>query len=80
MGIRTPDLLHAIQWQHVHPRPSPQVTVSGRPHQSSGIQAGCCTFVLYRSRATRRLHQWPVQPELLAMAAQHHMLSFEDRE
>ena len=25
-----------------------QVTVSGRPHESAGIQAGCCTFVLYR--------------------------------
>jgi hypothetical protein len=50
MGIRTPDLLHAMQWQHVHGSASVQVTVSGRPHQSSGIQAGCCTFVLYRSR------------------------------
>jgi hypothetical protein len=49
MGIRTPDLLHAMQWQHVHRSPSVQVTVSGRPHQSSGIQAGCCTFVLYGS-------------------------------
>ncbi len=53
MGIRTPDLLHAIQLQRVHPRPSPQVTVSGRPHESAGIQAGCCTFVLYRSRQQR---------------------------
>jgi hypothetical protein len=49
MGIRTPDLLHAIQRQHVHRSPSVQVTVSGRPHQSPGIQAGCCTFVLYGS-------------------------------
>ena len=47
MGIRTPDLLHAMQWQHVHGSASVQVTVSGRPHESSGIQAGCCTFVLY---------------------------------
>jgi len=31
MGIRTPDLLHASQWQPVHPRPSPQVTVPERP-------------------------------------------------
>jgi hypothetical protein len=46
MGIRTPDLLHAIQWQHVHRSTSVQVTVSGRPHQSPGIQACCCTFVL----------------------------------
>ena len=49
MGIRTPDLLHAMQWHHVHRSPSVQVTVSGRPHESAGIQAGCCTFVLYRS-------------------------------
>ena len=47
MGIRTPDLLHAMQWNHVHRSPSVQVTVSGRPHQSAGIQAGCCTFLLY---------------------------------
>jgi hypothetical protein len=52
-GDSTPDLLRAIQWQHVHPRPSVQVTVSGRPHESPGIQAGCCTFVLYRSRQQR---------------------------
>ena len=50
MGIRTPGLLHAMQWQHVHPRLYVQVTVPERPPQSSGIQAGCCTFVLYRSR------------------------------
>ena len=48
MGIRTPDLLHAIQRHHVHRSPSPQVTVPRRPHESPGIQAGCCTFVLYR--------------------------------
>jgi len=46
MGIRTPDLLHAIQWHHVHRSTSVQVTVSGRPHPSPGIQACCCTFVL----------------------------------
>jgi hypothetical protein len=56
MGIRTPDLLHAMQWQHVHGSASVQVTVSGGPHQSPGIQAGCCTFVLYRS-ALRRCEQ-----------------------
>ena len=54
---RTADLLHAISRQLVHPRPSVQVTVSGRPHQSSGIQAGCCTFVLYGSEPP------PVQTE-----------------
>jgi hypothetical protein len=48
-GIRTPDLLHAIQRQNIHRRPPVQVTVPGRPHGSPGIQAGCCTFLLYRS-------------------------------
>ena len=48
MGIRTPDLLHAISRQHVHSSTSVQVTVPERPHQSAGIQAGCRTFVLYR--------------------------------
>jgi hypothetical protein len=48
-GIRTPDLLHAISRQHVHPRPSMQVTVPGRAHESSGIRAGCGTFLLYRA-------------------------------
>jgi hypothetical protein len=38
--------LHAIQWQHFHSSPSVQVTVPERPHESPGIQAGCCTFVL----------------------------------
>ena len=33
-GIRTPDLLHAISRQHVHSRPSAQVTVPGRAHES----------------------------------------------
>ena len=48
-GIRTPDLLHAISRQHVHRRPSMQVTVPGRAHESSGIWAGCGTFLLYRA-------------------------------
>jgi hypothetical protein len=47
LGMRARDSLHAIQWQHVHGSASVQVTVSGRPHQSPGIQVGCCTFVLY---------------------------------
>jgi hypothetical protein len=65
MGIRTPDLFHAIQRQHVHRRPYPQVTVPGRPRQSPGIQAGCCTFLLYSS--DRLLAGLPV----LALAGQH---------
>jgi hypothetical protein len=47
MGIRTPDLLHAIWRQHIHPRPSPQVTVSLRPcaaTPSACVAAlPCCT-------------------------------------
>jgi hypothetical protein len=48
-GIRTPDLLHAISRQHIRLRPSTQVTVPGRVHESSGIQAGCGIFLLYRA-------------------------------
>ena len=48
-GIRTPDLLHAIRRQHVHPRPSPQVTVLPRPSRSPA-SACCGTFLLYRCR------------------------------
>jgi hypothetical protein len=47
MGIRTPDLLHAIQWQHVHRSTSVQVTVPERPHESSQICTCCGTFLLY---------------------------------
>ena len=48
--IRTPDLLHAIQRQPVHPRPSAQVTVLPRPLRSARVQACCGTFLLYRRR------------------------------
>jgi hypothetical protein len=73
MGIRTPDLLHAIQRQHVHRSPSVQVTVSGRPHESSGIQAGCCTFVLYRPEPPPRAERaqfpgdahWDIAPDCI---------------
>jgi hypothetical protein len=65
MGIRTPDLLHAIQRQHVHGSASVQVTVSGRLHQSPGIQAGCCTFVLYRPELP------PTQTERLSSQETH---------
>ena len=79
MGIRTPDLLHAMQWQHVHRSPSVQVAVSGRPHQSPGIQACCCTFVLYRSRQPTGDTSGPTTA-VQAMAAQHPMLGFEEHE
>jgi len=47
MGIRTPDLLHAIQWHHVHRSTPVQVTVPERPHESAQIRiccgTSCCT-------------------------------------
>jgi hypothetical protein len=50
MGIRTPDLLHAIQWHHVHSSAPVQVTVLERPHESVEICACCGTSLLYESR------------------------------
>ena len=47
MGIRTPDLLHAIQRQPVHSSPSPQVTVPEGAPESACVQACCGTFLLY---------------------------------
>jgi hypothetical protein len=49
--IRTPDLLHAIWRQHVHPRPSPQVTVLLRPCAATSGRVRCGTPVLYRSNS-----------------------------
>ena len=46
MGIRTPDLLHAISRQGIPPRPSAQVTVPERARLAARVQAGCCTFLL----------------------------------
>ena len=47
MGIRTPDLLHAIQWRPAHRSPLAQVTVPPSTHQSTGIQTRCGTSLLY---------------------------------
>jgi hypothetical protein len=45
--IRTPDLLHAIWRQHVHPRPSPQVTVPTSTCAATSVPCvavlPCCT-------------------------------------
>jgi hypothetical protein len=49
MGIRTPDLLHAISRQHMHARPSPQVTVPACLPWPASVRTGCCTSVLYQS-------------------------------
>ena len=46
-GTRTPDPLLANNRQHVHPRPSPQVTVPERLSASLQIRTCCGTFVLY---------------------------------
>jgi hypothetical protein len=47
MGIRTPDLLHAIQRQPVHQSIAVQVTVPGRAHTFPWIRACCGTSMLY---------------------------------
>ncbi len=44
---RTPDALLANNRQHVHQRPSPQVTVPERVSASLQIRTCCGTFVLY---------------------------------
>ena len=54
-GIRTPDLLHAIHRQHVHPCLSSQVTVPERAHQSGQVRTGCGTFLLYGPACPVRL-------------------------
>ncbi len=48
-GTRTPDPLLANNRQQVHRRPSPQVTVPGRPSASLWIRPCCGTSVLYFS-------------------------------
>jgi hypothetical protein len=47
MGIRTPDLLHAISRQPVHGHASAQVTVLRRPPPCQQIRSGCGTSALY---------------------------------
>jgi hypothetical protein len=56
---RTADLLHAIWRQHVHPRPSVQVTVLPRPLESARVRVSCCTSVLYRSHPRRTASPGP---------------------
>ena len=58
---RTADLLHAIWRQHVHARPSVQVTVHPRPRKSAPVRVSCCTSVLYRCHPRRRHQPWPKQ-------------------
>ena len=46
MGIRTPDLLHAISRQPVYPRTSPQVTVPTHAPECALVRPGRGTSVL----------------------------------
>ena len=46
-GTRTPDPVLANNRHHVHPRPSPQVTIPERVSASSWIRTCCGTFMLY---------------------------------
>jgi hypothetical protein len=64
MGIRTPDLLHAIQWQHVHRSVSAQVTLPGRACESVQIRARCGTLLLYESRSLPPRKRRSLTPEL----------------
>ena len=63
MGIRTPDLLHAIQRQPVHRSPSAQVTVPASTQQSTGIQTRCGTSLLYGPMPPTAVQQRRVVPE-----------------
>ena len=47
MGIRTPDLLHAISRQPVHGRASAQVTVLSSAPEYALVRPGCGTSALY---------------------------------
>jgi hypothetical protein len=47
MGIRTPDLLHAITAQDIRWDLFPQVTVPERAPLPAAVRAGCCTSQQY---------------------------------
>ena len=83
MGIRTPDLLHAMQWQHVHGSASVQVTVPGRPHQSlsPGIPGRLLYFRAVPSRAVTRAKRSGSAPgrRTLAIAARLYPSAGQDR-
>jgi hypothetical protein len=54
LSLNVNALLHAIWRQHVHPRPSVQVTVLPRPRKSAQVRTSCGTFLLYRCRTDVR--------------------------
>jgi hypothetical protein len=59
---RTADLLHAIWRQHVHPRPSLQVTVLPRPPASGCVRTSCGTFLLYSAPPSFGSGSGPADP------------------
>jgi hypothetical protein len=63
MGIRTPDLLHAISGQDIHCSPFSQVTVPQRALLPVPVRGGCCTFLLCGRRRRSCCYQLeaPVQ-------------------
>ena len=70
-GTRTPDPLVANNRQHVHPRPSPQVTVLSRLSKSACVRICCGTSLLYAEachgtvpRGTTHCTGWPVTPAI----------------
>jgi len=56
MGIRTPDLLHAISRQVIHRSPPPQVSVLAGAQECALVRPGCGTSVLYQLRTAGRGH------------------------
>ena len=74
MGIRTPDLLHAISRQPVHRSPSAQVSVLARAPECAIVRTRCGTFVLYAlpaaasGSADDQHRREPLQPHGKAIA------------
>jgi len=58
MGIRTPDLLHAISRQAVHRCASPQATVLSRAPEYARVRTGCGTSVLYSPHEIAFIFSW----------------------
>ncbi len=59
-GTRTPGPLLANRRQHIHSSAHVQVSVSGCAQRSSGILAGCCTFLLYPPAGSQRSRDFAV--------------------
>jgi hypothetical protein len=81
MGIRTPDLLHAIQRQDIHRSPFPQVAVPADTQGCTGIRTrcvlSCCTHrQVHRNSGTLRYfitahtQDPPIPPHEVSVACQ----------